>query len=69
MEPGEAGEQGGLERVPYSVDARAWVQTGVIGKKETWASQETKVGKLKGLSHGLGMGSAREGSALVTSCY
>ena len=69
LEPGDAGQQGGLERGPCSVGARAWVQTGVTGRKETWTSQETKGVKLKGLSHGLGLANAREGSALVTSCY
>lgn len=58
----EAGEWGGLDREPCGAGARAWVPTEVNGEKEKWTSQETKRVNLKGLSPGLLMQSAREGT-------
>ena len=53
---------GGLDRDPCGVGARAWVPTGVNGEKEKWTSQETRRVNSKGLSPGLWMPSAREGT-------
>ena len=58
----EAGGWGGLDRDPCGVGARAWVPTGVNGEKEKGTSQETRRVNSKGLSPGLWMPSAREGT-------